>query len=461
MFRAIRHRISRGINALKKSFLQQEGLPFNEILSQEYLQQVVIEEVGEYRDRIFPPMVTLTAFISQILSEDHSCRDTVARVRADQVARGETPCSAATGAYCKARKRLPNNLIWRVMRETGQTLHASLPTTWKWKGRDVILADGTTVSMPDTLENQEAFPQPDSQKPGLGFPIARLVGLISLSSGSVLDAALGPYQGKETGEHALLRQMLDTLSAGDVLLADRYYCSYFLIAILQTMNVDVVFQNHASRKSDDQRGQRLGKRDHMVIWSKPQRPDWMDEKTYQAIPERISMREVKHNQIVIVTTLLEHEFVTRREIIELYSKRWNIEVDLKFIKEVLQMDILRCKTPLLVHKEIGVHLLAYNLIRTVMAQAAHIYGGLPRTISFKGTLQSLNAFQDKILLLPSRLPELYEALLQGIVSHRIGNRPGRNEPRAVKRRPKPFPRLTEPRKIIRSKLVPTGNIAYA
>lgn len=461
MFRAIRHRISRGINALKKRFLQQEGLPFNDILSQEHLQQVVLEEVGEYRDRVYPPIVTLTAFISQVLSEDHSCREAVARVRADQVARGETPCSAATGAYCKARKRLPNNLIWRVMRETGQALHASSETTWKWKGRSVILADGTTVSLPDTLANQETFPQPDSQKPGLGFPIARLVGLISLSSGSVLNVALGPYQGKQTGEHALLRQMLDTLSPGDVLLADRYYCSYFLIAILQTRNVEVVFQNHASRKSDFRRGQRLGKRDHLVTWYKPQRPDWMDEETYQAMPDRISVREVKHNGMVIVTTFLEPKIVTRQEIVEIYSKRWNVEVDLKFIKEVLKMDILRCKTPLSIRKEIGVHLLAYNLIRTVMAQAAYLYGGSPRTISFKGTLQSLNAFQDKILLLPSLLSELYEALLQGIASHRIGNRPGRSEPRAVKRRPKPFPRLTEPRRIARSKLVPTGNAAYA
>lgn len=329
------------------------------------------------------------------------------------------------------------------------------------KNRDVILADGTTVSMPDTPENQEAFPQPDSQKLGLGFPIARLVGLISLSSGSVLDAAIGPYQGKDTGEHALLRQMLDTLSAGNVLLADRNYCSYFMIAILQTINVDVVIQNHVSRKSDFRRGKRLGKLDHIVMWNKPKCPAWMDEKTYQAMPNTISMREVKRNTMNIVTTILDPKCVTRKEIFELYLKRWNIEVDLKFIKNILQMDILRCKTPVSVRKEIGVHLLAYNLIRTVMAQAAYIYGGLPRSISFKGTLQSLNAFQDKISLLPSlRLLALYEALLQGIACHRIGSRPGRNEPRAVKRRPKAFPRLTQPR-TVQSNRLPAGNKAYA
>jgi len=454
MFSAIRNHISRGIDTLKKSFLQQEGLPFNDILCQEHLQQIVQEEVGEYRDRVYPPMVTLAAAMNQVLDEDHSCRGTVARVRADLVARGETPCSAATGAYCKARIKLPEELIWRVMRETGQNLHESSKTIWKWKGRNVILADGTTVSIPDTPENQEAFPQPDSQEPGIGFPIIRMVGLISLSAGSVLDLALGPYQGKETGEHALLRQILGTILPGDVVLADRYYCSYFLIAQLQAMGVDVVFQNHASRQSDFRRGKRLGKRDHLVTWNKPQCPAWMDKKTYQAIPKTLTVREIKNKKMVIVTTFLEPKTVSRKEIIDLYSKRWNVEIDLKFIKEVLQMDILRCQTPQMVRKEIGVHLLAYNLIRTVMAQAACLYKLSPREISFKGTIQSLNAFRDKILLLAERTIELYEALLQGIASHRIGNRPGRSEPRAVKRRPKSFPRLTEPREIARGRLVP-------
>lgn len=458
MFSTIRNHISRGIDTLKKRFLQQEGLPFNDILSQEHLQQIVLEEVGEYRDRVYPPMVTLAAFISQVLDEDHSCRGSVARVRADTVARGETPCSAATGAYCKARMKLPENLIWRIMRDTGQNLHDSSKTIWKWKGRNVILADGTTVSLPDTPENQYAFPQPDSQEQAVGFPIVRMVGLISLSAGSVLDLALGPYQGKETGEHALLRQMLDTLLPGDVLLADRYYCSYFLIAQLQAMGVDVVFQNHASRQSDFRRGKRLGKHDHLVTWNKPQRPAWMDKETYQAMPNTLTVREVKNKKMVIVTTFLEPKTVTKKEIIALYSKRWNVEIDLKFIKEILHMDILRCQTPQMVRKEIGVHLLAYNLIRTVMAQAACLYNISPREISFKGAIQSLNAFQDKIILLPERSTELYEALLQGIASHRIGNRPGRSEPRAVKRRPKPFPRLTEPREIARSRLVPIGGV---
>ncbi|MDM8560346.1 IS4 family transposase [Candidatus Parabeggiatoa sp. HSG14] len=454
MFHSIRNRISKGIDTLKKQFLQEDGLPFNDILQEDNIQQIVNEEVGEYRERVYSPITTLSAFVCQILNEDNSCQAAVERVRASLVAREEIPCSSATGAYCKARERLPENLILRTMRDTGQNLHTKSLDIWKWKNRHVVLVDGTTVSMPDTEENQKLFPQPNSQKPGLGFPIARLVGLISLSSGALLNVAIGPYQGKETGEHALLREILDTLSPGDILLADRYYCSYFLIAILLAKGVDVVFQNHASRKTDFRRGKRLGKRDHLATWHKPDCPDWMDKIIYASIPETLTIREVKRNSQVIVTTLNDPSRITRQEIIDLYSKRWNIEIDLKFIKEVLQMDILCCKTPSMVRKEIAVHLLAYNLIRTIIAQAACLYDINPRMISFKGAIQSFHAFIDKIFLLKRHSSELIDALLQGVASHRIGRRSGRCEPRAVKRRPKSFPRLKEPRKIAQSRLMP-------
>jgi IS4 transposase len=216
--------------------------------------------------------------------------------------------------------------------------------------------------------------------------------------------------------------MLDTLSPGDILLADRYYCSYFLIAILLAMGVNVVFQNHASRKTDFRRGKRLGKRDHLATWHKPACPNWITDATYASIPETLTVREVKRNRQVIVTTLVNPKITTRQEIIYLYSKRWNIEIDLKFIKEVLQMDILCCKTPSMIRKEIAVHLLAYNFIRAIIAQAASLYEINPRTVSFKGAIQSFHAFIDKILFLPSLTSELIEALLQGVASHRIGKR---------------------------------------
>ena len=206
------------------------------------------------------------------MSEDHSCQETVFKVIAERIANGEEPCSSQTGGYCRARERLPEGLINRTMKEVGMRVHEEAKEVWKWKGKNVILGDGTTVSMPDTMQNQFVYPQPDSQKDGLGFPIARLVGLISLASGTILDFAVAPYSGKETGEHALLREMLETFSAKDVFLADRYYCSYFLIAMLLFRGVDVVFQQHGSRNTDFRRGKRLGKKDHIVIWNKPKPP---------------------------------------------------------------------------------------------------------------------------------------------------------------------------------------------
>jgi hypothetical protein len=269
-----------------------------------------------------------------------------------------------------------------------------------------------------------------------------------------LAVAIGPYKGKETGEHALLRQILDSISAGDIVLGDRYYCSYFLIAMLQRLGADSVFQIHARRKSDFRRGKQLGKKDHIIIWEKPkQRPDWMDNATYLQMPDTLTIREIKINRKVIITTLLNPKEVTIKEIGELYTKRWLIEVDFSSIKTVLQMDVLRCKTPGMVRKEIYVHLLAYNLIRTVMAQAAHRYNVSPRTLSFKGTLQQLNALKDTLLCADEKsLPDLYEHLLKAISCHRVGNRPGRREPRAIKRRRKPYPLLTKPREEARNEL---------
>jgi len=375
------------------------------------------------------------------------------KVVSKRVANGENACSSGTGAYCKARERLSENLINQTMKEVGRQAHEKSGNKWKWKGKNVILGDGTTVSMPDTKENQAVYPQPTNQKEGVGFPIARLVGLISLSSGTVLDYAVGIAKGKGTGEHSLLKGLLRSFSPGDIFLADSYYCTYFLISMLLSIGVNVVSRQHSSRKTDFSKGESLGNNDHIVTWSKPLRcPDWIDSETYERAPKQLIVRELKVNGKIIVTTFINAKEISKKEIGELYDSRWMIEIDFKFIKEVLQMDILRCKSPEMVRKEIGVHLLAFNLLRTVMAQAASLYDILPRTISFKATLQAVNSFTDKMLLLPDKAVELYQALQQAIVSHRIGNRPGRLEPRAVKRRPKPFPRLKKPRYLAREEL---------
>ncbi len=428
-------------------------MPFGDILSSGSLLQNLEDAKAEFRDRVFSPVVTISAFISQVLDEDKSCRKAVSRVNAERIEQGEEPCSPGTGGYCQARKRLPKELISQLLRETGAKLHEATPSSWNWKGRRVVQADGTTVSMPDTPENQAEFPQPATQKPGLGFPLARLVVLISFATGGVLDVALGPNKGKKTGEHGLLRQILNALKSGDILVADCYYCSYFLIAMLSNMGVDVVMQAHANRKVDFRKGQRLGKRDHVVEWCKPARPDWMDKDVYKAMPAKLPIRETRVNGKVLVSTFLDPKETPRKELGDLYKLRWTVEINLKFIKEITGMDVLRCCSPEMVRKEIGVHLLAYNLIRTVMAQAADRQEIIPNAISFKGTLQQLDSFADKIAHATGTIQtRLLDELLWAIAYHRIGNRPGRVEPRAVKRRPKPYPRLSKPRSEARASL---------
>lgn len=439
---------------MKQGFAQIQGNPFSDILSSEKLQSLIEQEVEDFRERIFSPLVTTTTFVRQMLEPDQSCRDAVAKLRAELGAADEETCSLHTGSYCKARKRLPESLLHELVRETGQALEKEAKTSWRWKGRVVKLVDGSTLSMPDTPENQEAYPQPESQQEGVGFPLARIVAIISLSCGSVLDLAIGPYQGKETGEHALFRQMLASFSPGDIFLADRYYCSYWLIALLLAQGVDVLFPQHATRQSDFRFGKKLGVKDHLVIWKKPkQKPEWMDQETWLNLPASLTMRELKSQGKVLVTTLLNPKEFARKELAELYAKRWCVEVDLKAIKETMQMGILRCKTPEMVRKEIWAHLCAYNLIRTVMAQAACHANLHPRNISFKATIQSLNALRDKLLLATDeQIQKLLEILWSGVATQQVGNRPGRSEPRAVKRRPKPYPRLKNARNLARHEL---------
>lgn len=413
----------------------------------------IAEECGHYRQRIYDPLQTLTLFIEQVLGADQSCQDAVARGVSGQVSQGLLPSSLNTAAYCKARSRLSLGLIERLGRETGTMLCTQQPQAWRWRDREVKLVDGTTVSMPDTADNQASFPQSRTQKAGLGFPLARLVAIVSLSCGAVLDWAVGPCEGKQTGETALMWKLAQRLQRGDIVIADRYYAGYFLIALLVQLGVDVVIRQHQRRYTDFRRGQRLGVKDHIVDWPRLQRPSWMDESTYARMPETLRMREVNVGGWTLVTTLTDVKEVSKRDVFELYRARWQIELDLRSIKTSMRMDVLRCKSSQMVKKEIAVHLLAYNLVRAVMAQAAHLGHVLPRQLSFKGALQMLNAFEENLRHCPlGRLVLRHAYLLAGIAQMKLPHRPGRVEPRALKRRPKPFQLLTEPRQILRERL---------
>jgi hypothetical protein len=450
---------------LRRQFLQDGDLPFTDVLSESAIAQALKALDVIWLDRIYSPLVTLWVFLGQVLSQDHSCRAAVARLIAHRVSRGQRPCSAETGAYCQARKRLPEEFYAEVARKAGQSLDNTANQEWLWKGRRVLVYDGSTVSMPDTLANQQAYPQPPQQRLGVGFPLARIAAFFSLSCGAVLDLAVCSYSGKGHSELGMLRQLWDILLPGDVLLADRYMCAWREIHLLKRRGIDTVTRVHHCRQVDFRRGQRLGKDDHIVRWSKP-RTRSIDLQTSKSLPERLTIREtrVRIQQLgfrcrtmIVVSTLLDAEAVTTSDLAELYRARWNAELDLRSLKQTMQMDILRCKTPELVRKEIWTHILAYNLIRTIIAQAATEHSVEPRAISFKGAIQTLEAFQPLLAVQGDRdwahRRNLYQQFLHAVATHRVADRPDRFEPRLRKRRPKKYDSMLEPRHVIKRKML--------
>jgi hypothetical protein len=354
-----------------------------------------------------------------------------------------------------------------VARLVGGDLDAQANPDWLWKGRRICLFDGSTVSMPDTPENRAEYPLTYNQKPGTNFAIARLGAIISLSCGAILDLGICRYAGKGQGEVSLLRRLRDALRPGDVLPGDRRMSNWVGIYLLKQKGIDTVSRlNKAVREADFREGTRLGKDDHLVCWKKPTSIRSVDRETYRSLPDSITTREVRSRveqpgfrtrSIVVVTTLLDPEQVTRDDLAAVYRARWNNELDLRSIKVTLQMDMLRCKTPELVRKEIWTHVLDYNLIRTVMAQAAAGEGVSPRSISFKATLQVLEAFRPLIAYQAhrgaGRRAALYQQVLLAIAVHRVADRPDRFEPRMAKRRPKRYDRLTMPRQEIKRKML--------
>jgi hypothetical protein len=465
MARSTPARCGRPAGRLYDSLAQAPGLPFANLLPAEQVEQALRQEKARFRDRLFSPLVTLWVFLSQVLDPDGSCRAAVARFLAWRAARRLPPCSADPSAYCKARARLPEGLLARLTRDTGRRVQDEAPPAWRWEGRTVKVVDGSTVSMPDTPANQAAYPQSPSQAPGLGFPIARLVVLFSLAVGTVLDAALGRYQGKGTSEVILFHALHGHLDEGDILLADRYYGSYWELALLRQRGADLVTRLHQRRRADFRTGRRLGPEDHVVTWEKPPRPGWMDEATHATLPAWLEVREVRvrvgrpgfrPRVFVAVTTLLDSVGFPRTDIAVLYRVRWLAELDLRALKQTLQMDVLRCQSPDLVRKEVWAHLLAYNLVRGLMAQAAREAEVLPVQLSFKGAVQAVNAFAAVWQAArPGDREEVCRRLRAAVAAHRIGNRPNRYEPRARKRRPKEYALLKHPRDKAR-KLIPTG-----
>ena len=400
----------------------------------------------EYRDRVYSPTVTLAMMLRQVLSEDRSCRKAVDDAIFSGIVDRET--SPNTASFCNARQRLPLGLLEKLTSVIAEQIHKHTPAAWKWREREVKLVDGTTILMEDTAKNQEAFPQHKQQKEGAGFPIARLVAIISLCTAAVLSVGMAAYSGKGTGEHALLRDQLNCICAGDVLVGDAYYASYFLMAALQAIGADFVFEQHGARDTDFRTGQWIGKHDHLVKLTKPARPAWMTVEDYERYPSEITVREAKVRGKVLVTSLVNPRKVPKDELGALFSQRWHIEVDLRNIKTTLGMAKLRCKSPQMCEKELRVYMLAYNVVRLLMAESAQRVGILPRQLSFKHTVQSWLAWLHRQI--QCVMSESLDLLFRLIGQVRVGDRPGRVEPRAVKQRPKPFPRLTTTRQKARA-----------
>jgi hypothetical protein len=432
---------------------------FNLLTGPELLEQVE-SLLPAHRERQFPPTETLSMFLAQALSADRSCQRAVNDAAVKRLCAGLALCSTHTGGYCRARQRLPGEMVRSLCVHTARLLAGRMPRAWLWRGRPVRLVDGTTVTLPDTPANQAAYPQPRSQKPGLGFPLCRLVGLLCLGSGALLNAAVGRYHGKGGDEQTLLRSMLDTLNAGDVLVGDAYYVSYFLLCALQARGVDAVFEQQGARRrsTDFRRGRRLGPRDHLITLTKPKRkPDWMSQADYDQAPDNLTLRELHTGGKILVTTLLCPKQTSKGALKQLYRHRWHVELDLRHIKTTLGMEMLSCKTPAMAEKELWVYLLAYNLIRLLMVQAALASDRLPRELSFKHTLQLWLAWSQRGTGSGHR--HTLSVLFVLIAQQKVGNRPGRIEPRAVKRRPKPYPLLTQPRAMARENIQLHGHPA--
>jgi hypothetical protein len=448
-------------------FLGREGLPFVELISAERIAEVFNRHGNLFGlGAVYSTAVMVWSLLGQVLRDgkEASCRAAVARVVSYRNQIGKRPPTEDTGDYCRARAKLSEHALHDLSNQIGSDMEQAAEPHWLWKGLHAKLVDGFTFTMPDTAANQAEYPQQRRQAAGCGFPIARAVAVLSLGTACLLDAAIGPYRGKQTGESALLRTMLGQFGPGDVAVMDRYYCSFMMISLLLSRGCQVCARKHHLRHSDFRRGRRLGKYDHLITYARPQRPTWMDEASYQQIPETLVLREVRYwivekgrrtKAVTIITTLLDPRGYDKQSMADLYGFRWNSETDIGHLKTSLNLSHVRCKSPAMVRRELWATMLAYNLIRTTIAGAAWAHAKQPRQISFTSACQYVLA--SWMWLSTERLTEEEFArhlacLLKQIAGCKVANRPGRLEPRVKKRRPKQYPLMQKPRAVLKAQL---------
>lgn len=410
------------------------------------------------RERRFTLHVTFWAFLAQTLAPQTSCRDIVRKVQAWWLLRaaGALAGSSSTAAYTKARQRLEPEIIRDIGSHLVARLEGRVQASQLWLGRRVRMVDGTTVSMPDTPDNQEKYPQSSSQKAGCGFPQMRVVGLFSLASGALLDHA---RSNTSVHESILFGQLMSRLEKGDIALADRGFCSFHAFWKMSQTGIDALMRLNGVRKVDFRKGVKLGSGDRLLIWKKPaQRPKGCTPEEYAALPATMILRHVKltvsarghrTQTIVLVTTLLDPVAYPAKELGGLYFQRWSVELHFREIKITLGMDVLRCLTPAMVEKEVMMHAVSYNLVRALMQEAAIRHEVDLTRISFKGTADTLRHWSASLEATrgkPGKQQAMLDAMFELIAKDLVPLRPGREEPRAKKRRPKNYQLLTKTRR---------------
>ena len=441
----------------KKLINLQKNISLNEVKNSDikFIERFIsTEDISKlstnYRNRIYTPKTTLSLFISQAINQDSSCQNMVNKLALNK----EKNICISTSGYCKARGRLSTSIISNMTKELARKDEKRINSKWKFRDRNIYMIDGTTIIMPDTPSNQEVYPQPKYQKEGLGFPISRLVGIISLTTGSIIDVNIGTFSGKGTGERMLLLDMLHNFKKGDIILADALYSTYTLLSFAIEKGIDIVFVQNGSRtkKVDFSTGEILGRNDHIITFKKPKiKPDWMDDNEFKALPKELKIREIKTKNKILITTFLSKKKTNIKTIKNLYKERWHIEVDFRNIKTTLGLHSFKCKSPKMVKKEMWIYFLAYNMIRSLMLDSALYNKMLPRKISFKNSLQLYLHYLESYTQIS------YEKLLKLIAQKVIGDRGGRVEPRALKKRPNAYSLLMKPRKIAQQEVLKNGH----
>lgn len=456
-----------GFHKIVDAFFASEALPFSKILSAERIQRCFDKHRCSFGlHGVYTTAIMLWSFLGQVLRDgkEASCQAAVARVVSYCEVKGIDPPTSDTGDYCRARAKLSCEAIHELSNGVASELEEAADEKWLWKGMHAKLVDGFTFTLPDTPENQAMYPAPRTQKPGLGFPTVRAVAVLSLATASVTELAMAPYAGKKTGEGALLRSIMGSLNPGDVAVMDRYYCSFMTIALLLLQGTHTCARKNKSRHTDFRRGRRLGSYDHIIVWTRPDCPEWMTKEVYATIPEKLELREIRYHVVErgrrtkvidVITTLTDAEKFKKEEIAELYGFRWNSELDIRSIKTSLNLNHVRCKSPAMVHREVWTTILGYNLIRTTAAGAAQVHDKQPRQLSFTSACQYVLASWDVVstgLLSRDCMEALCRTKLRQIANCEVANRPGRLEPRVLKRRRHGYGMMNKPRNVLRDEL---------